>query len=53
MIKTLVTIVLSIDAHYPILLVGDPAAAIGYGDDVVELLATINGYGYLTPLSSQ
>ena len=42
-----------LDIDHPVLLAGDPAAVVGYGDDVIELLATINGDGYLAPLSSQ
>lgn len=45
--------VLSNVAQYPVLLTGDPAAVIGDGDDVVELLATVDRDGYLAPLSSQ
>jgi len=40
-----------LDIEYPIFLAGDAAPLVGDGDDVVELLASVDRYGYLTPLS--
>jgi len=42
-----------LDIEYPVFLTGDPAAGIGDGDDVVELLADVGGYDEIATLRSQ
>lgn len=53
LIEPLVTAEGGVEIEYPVFLTGDPAPLIGDGDDVVELLATIDRYGYLASLASQ
>lgn len=53
LVEPLTKAVLRIDVHYPVLLAGYTAPLVGDGDDVVELLADVDGDDEIATLRSQ